>query len=288
MARTSVERNISYDNIRGVYYVCLDQGRNEHGERCRSYRTVPSLRDARRLLRDFESKRHENRIVRSTSKTLQQWLEYWLDEVIAPTRAETTTYGYRKIVENHLIPFLGKIPLQRLTPQDIQRYYNMLQTRKGLSTNTIRRHHDLLAAALHTAVKQDVLAQCPVDRVEPPRYRIVETSYYTADELCRLYELVEGTGLEVPVKLAGGLGLRRNSAVSSGRAWTSSTAPSKFGRPGPQRERSSLKRKPRTALPPARSISPQSFSSCSSRSGGGRMPPRTLWATAGQTPTSWW
>ena len=219
MARTSVERNISYDNIRGVYYVCLDQGRNERGERCRSHRTVPSLRDARRLLRDFESRRHESRAVRSTSKTLQQWLEYWLDEIIAPTRAETTTYGYRKIVENHLIPFLGKIPIQRLTPQDIQRYYNMLQSKKGLSTNTIRRHHDLLAAALHTAVKQDVLVQCPVDRVEPPRYRIVETSYYNAEELRRLYELVEGTGLEVAVKLAGGLGLRREELC--GLKWQS-------------------------------------------------------------------
>lgn len=209
MARKAVERNISYDNVRGVYYVCLDAGRNEFGERCRSYRTAPSLRDARKLLRDYENKRIQGHIVRPSTKTLRQWLEYWMDEVISPTRAETTTYGYRKIIDNHLVPALGHIPIQRLSPQDIQCYYTMLLKVKGLSPNTIRRHHDLLAAALHTAVKQDILSQCPVDRVEPPRRRMVETSFYTAAELRRLYDLVEGTNLEVPVKLAGGLGLRR-------------------------------------------------------------------------------
>lgn len=209
MARKSVERNISYDNIRGVYYVCMDTGRNERGQRCRCYRTAPSLRDARKLLRDFENKRNQGRIVRPTTRTLRQWLEYWMEEVIIPTRAETTAYGYRKIIDNHMIPAIGHIPIQRLTPQDIQCYYNMLMKVKGLSPNTIRRHHDLLAAALHAAVRQEVLPYCPVDRVEPPRRRMVETPFYTAAELRRLYELVEGTQLEVPVKLAGGLGLRR-------------------------------------------------------------------------------
>lgn len=209
MARKSVERNISYDDVRNVFYVCLDAGYDEHGGRCRSYRTVPSLRDARKLLQDFGTERSQGQIVRPTTRTLRQWLEYWMEEVILPTRAETTAYGYRKIIDNHMIPALGHIPLQRLTPQDIQCYYNVLLKVKGLSPNTIRRHHDLLSAALHTAVKQGVLPSCPLDRVEPPRRRMVDIPYYTAAELRRLYKLVEGTQLEVPVKLAGGLGLRR-------------------------------------------------------------------------------
>ena len=209
MARTSVERNISYDSLRGVYYVCLDAGKDDRGKRQRTYRTASSLREARKLLREFESQRLQGRVQQPTTKTLAQWLEYWLEEVIAPTRAETTTYGYRKIIENHLIPALGPIPLQRLGPQDIQHYYTTLLQEKGLSPNTIRRHHDLLAAALHTAVRQGLLLHCPVDRVEPPRRRMVETPFYTAEELRQLYCLVEGTSLEVAVKLAGGLGLRR-------------------------------------------------------------------------------
>ncbi len=209
MARKSVERNIAYDNDRGTYYVCLDGGVGPSGVRRRVYRTVPTLQDARQLLKTFERQRMEGRVVQPSAQSLRQWLEYWLDEIIAPTRAQTTAYGYRKIVVNHLIPALGHIPLQRLSPQDIQHYYTILLREKGLSPNTIRRHHDLLAAALHTAVRQGLLYQCPVDQVEPPRRKMVEAAFYSAPELRRLYELAEGTGLELAVKLAGGLGLRR-------------------------------------------------------------------------------
>ena len=48
--------------------------------------------------------------------TLNQWLDYWMEEVIQPNRAVTTIYGYRKIIENHLAEALGDIPIQKLTP----------------------------------------------------------------------------------------------------------------------------------------------------------------------------
>jgi len=209
MARKTVERNISYDDIRQMYYVCMDSGRDEQGRRCRAYQTAPTLKQARALLRKFESERLQNRITPPSTRTLREWLEYWLEEIIVPSRAETTAYGYRKIIDNHLIPALGHIPIQRLTPQDIQCYYTFLLRNKQLSPNTIRRHHDLLAAALHSAVRQNILSSCPLDRVEPPRKFPVETAFYTAEELRVLYALVSGSSLELPVKLAGCLGLRR-------------------------------------------------------------------------------
>lgn len=209
MARKTIERNISYDSLRGVYYVCLDAGRDQSGKRCRCYRTTPTLREARKLLRAFRDQKDQGHVIRPTSQTLGQWLDYWLNEIIVPTRAATTVYGYRNIINNHVSPAMGRIPLQRLTPPDIQRYYSMLLREKGLSPNTIRRHHDLLAAALHAAVRQDILLYCPVDRVEPPKAKPVETRFYGAEDLRRLFELVQGTSLEVTARLAGALGLRR-------------------------------------------------------------------------------
>ena len=126
-----------------------------------------------------------------------------------PNRAETTVYGYNKIIDNHISPALGDITLQKLTPQDIQKYYTMLMREKGLSPNTVRRHHDLLSSALRMAVKQEVLSRCPTDRVEPPRVVPFEAKFYGPEDLRRLCLLSEGTWLEVVVKLAAGLGLRR-------------------------------------------------------------------------------
>ena len=74
-----------------------------------------------------------------------------------PYRAETTVYGYRNMIENYLIPRLGKIQLQALTPQKIQRYYTDLLTKTTLSSNTVRKHHDLLRTALDVAVRQQMI-----------------------------------------------------------------------------------------------------------------------------------
>lgn len=219
MARKKLEPNISYDEARDRYYVYMDYGRNEAGTRIHKYKTFPTLSTARRALRDFRLEQDTWQSVIPKSLTLSDWLYHWLDEIIVSNRAETTLYAYRKIIENHLVPALGNIPVQKLTPLDLQHYYTMLIRDKGLSPNTVRRHHDLLSASLHMAVRQEVLPRCPTERVEPPRFIPPEIAYYTPAELKTLYTLVEGTWLELIVKLAGYLGLRRGEIC--GLRWTS-------------------------------------------------------------------
>ena len=137
---------------------------DENGRRVKCYRTYPTLAQARRGLREFSAERDGLRRVSPRSITLDQWLEYWMEQVIRPNRAQTTVYGYGKIIRNHLSPALGDVPLQKLTPQHLQGYYAMLMEQKGLSANTVRRHHDLLSCALHLAVRQDMLLRSPTDR----------------------------------------------------------------------------------------------------------------------------
>jgi integrase len=209
MARKAVERNISYDEARGLYYVHLDSGKDETGRRMRAYRTYSTLSQARKALLAFQAQRAVYSEVTPRTTTLAQWLDYWMKEIVAPNRADTTAYSYGKIIENHLVPALGDIPIQHLTPQHIQTYYTMLQRDKALSPNTIRRHHDLLSSSLRMAVKQDVLIRSPTERVEPPRTIPYQPRFYSPENLKRLYAEVEGHWLELTVKLAGCLGLRR-------------------------------------------------------------------------------
>ena len=219
MARKRVEPNISFDDIRNKFYVCMDYGIDETGQRRKTYKTFPTLAQARKGLRDFQTERDTFQTIAPRATTLDQWLEYWMEMVVQPNRAETTIYGYRKIIDNHLSPALGDVPIQRLTPQHLQQYYSMLMQEKGLSANTVRRHHDLLSCALHMAMRQDMILRCPTERVEPPRVIPHEASYYSPADLKRLFHMVEGHWLEVAVKLAGTLGLRREEIC--GLRWTS-------------------------------------------------------------------
>ena len=128
-------------------------------------------------------------------------------------------YAYQKIIDNHINPAMGNVPLVRLTAKEIQQYYIDTQRATGLSSNTMRRHHDLLASSLRTAVRQDMLLSNPVDRVEPPKSRLYEADFYDSQNLKRLYMLIGGHWLELVVKLAGSLGLRREEIC--GLKWES-------------------------------------------------------------------
>ena len=219
MARKRVERNISFDDVRKVYYVSMDLGKNSEGKRVKQYRTFPNLTSARTGLREFYADRDKLLHPPKQEQTLRQWLDYWMENIIRPNRAETTVYAYQKIIDNHLDPLLGAVPLSKLSPKQIQEYYQTMTRTEGLSSNTIRRHHDLLSAALRMAVRQDMLRVNPMERVEPPRPKLHEASYYTQENLKVLYQLVEGHWLEMVVKVTAGLGLRREEIC--GLKWES-------------------------------------------------------------------
>ena len=214
MARKAVERNIAYDDQRKLYYVSMELGRDENGKRIKQYRTFPTLAAARNGLRDFpaglERERElERKLAPAQELDLSHWLEYWMDSIVRPNRAETTVYAYQKIIDNHIDPALGTVPLKRLTPKMVQEYYTETQRANGLSSNTMRRHHDLLSSALRSAVRQDVIPASPMERVEPPRVRTTESYFYNNQELKLLYQKIEGNILELAMKLAGSLGMRR-------------------------------------------------------------------------------
>ena len=214
MARKAVERNIAYDDQRKLYYVSMELGRDENGKRIKQYRTFPTLAAARNGLRDFHAglereRELERKLAPAQELDLSHWLEYWMDSIVRPNRAETTVYAYQKIIDNHIDPALGTVPLKRLTPKMVQEYYTEIQRANGLSSNTMRRHHDLLSSALRSAVRQDVIPASPMERVEPPRVRTTESYFYNNQELKLLYQKIEGNILELAVKLAGSLGMRR-------------------------------------------------------------------------------
>lgn len=194
MARKKVERNISYDDAREVYYVTLNYGKEVTGKQQKQYRTAKNLTEARRILRAHESARDKGTVTPISSETLEEWMEYWLANIVRPNREETTFYCYSQIWRNHLRPVLGCVKMKNLTPQLLQQYYTKM-LEKGLSSNTVRKHHDLLRVALHTAVKQGKLGSNPADQVEPPKVKAPGHSFYGPVEMQRLLNSSESNML---------------------------------------------------------------------------------------------
>lgn len=153
------------------------------------------------------------RLPLSRAATLADWLEYWMDEEIEPTRAETTACGYWNIVRKHIVPDLGAVGLAQLTPEMLNGYYHRLLDERCLSPNTVRKHHILLHTALESALRRGLIPANPAQRAAPPRASAAQVNCYTPARLARLLREVEGNPLELPVKLACCLGLRRGEVL---------------------------------------------------------------------------
>lgn len=217
MARVRIERNISFDEERKRYYVNLDFGLNpDTGKQIKRTRTFKKLTEARSTLRRHEADRDRGNVVLPQELTVAQWLDRWMKEVVEFSCESTTVYSYRKIIEKHIVPALGSIPLQKLTPQHLQHYYAE-KINGGLSSNTVRKHHDLLNTALKVAVRQEILLYSPSEKVEAPKVKRPDIHYYSMEQIQTLFHLAEGTRLEVLIKLAGYLGLRREEIM--GLTW---------------------------------------------------------------------
>lgn len=210
MSRKRIEKNLAYDDGKRLFYVYFDYGRDAFGRRMRKTKTFSQKEMAKEALCRFEIRRLQNRLTPPTQMTLEHWLSYWLEDVIRPNREDTTYYCYHSIITNHIIPILGKVKIQQLTPYQIQAYYNQIMREKGLSSNTVYKHHILLHTALKMAHRQKLLPENPIDLVEAPHQQLPSQSYYNPKQLNKLFRAVEGDWLEIVVKLAGYLGLRRS------------------------------------------------------------------------------
>jgi integrase len=100
---------------------------------------------------------------------MASWLRRWVKD--APAIKPVTRFGYRSIVENHLIPHLGKLRLTDVKRGHVLAMLSALN-QKGLSPTTQRNVRNCLSAALMEAIEQEYIDTNPARvKVEDPRYR---------------------------------------------------------------------------------------------------------------------
>lgn len=208
MARKTVEKNIAYDDKKKLYYVTLNYGMNENNKRIKETKTFKQLVDARKCLKLFEAEKIKGTVVMRRRDSLEEYIKYWIKRGSINWK-KTTLYGYKNILFNHMIPYLGQIELQKLNARNVNDYVMYLKEEKHLSNNTIRKHQDLLKDILGDALKEEKVFKNIMLQVELVKVEKVKRSVYNIEKVVELLEKVEGHPLEVPVKLAIYLGLRR-------------------------------------------------------------------------------
>jgi integrase len=141
-----------------------------------------------------------------TEATFARLVEYWLEvaELAPSSRAAYTIY-----LERHILPALGVTPLDKLTPDVLDRFYLALK-RKGLSAASVHKAHNVISSALSQAVRWRWLAENPAARATPPRVPKPKITAPSPEDVLRLLQAAEERDPDLGMFL-------RLSAVSGAR-----------------------------------------------------------------------
>src|SRR5205085_1684740 len=141
-------------------------------------------------------------------QSIQTFLTWWLDNVAVHNLRETTFTEYQRVTRMHILPYLGRKKLARLTPKDVRSWLSTLRKtcqccaqgkdaarvpsrrnknrvprccaignccRGTLSPATLRYALSVLASALTYAVREDQLPRnvaklVSINRARPARF----------------------------------------------------------------------------------------------------------------------
>lgn len=123
------------------------------------------------------------------------WMEFWYQNYSKPKLRLTTQACYEERIYKHIIPSIGKIPLNRLTQNDLQQFYAQLKRsgRKrhveifgtGLSDRMVRSCHTTCRTALEKAVAEGLIRTNPAKGCKLPPKKAKEMQILTPPEIWR-------------------------------------------------------------------------------------------------------
>lgn len=176
------------------------------GKPKRVNRSAKTQAEALRLLRELQRQAEQGLLPLGRPPTVAQFLTQWLEGQRHSLRPRTWE-GYESIVRTRLIPQLGRLRLDQVSPAHLAAAYDRLLGR-GLSAKSVLNTHRLLHRALEDAVRWGMLVRNPCDLVDPPRATRPAVRALDAGEVARLLEASATDDLGPLITVAVLTGLR--------------------------------------------------------------------------------
>jgi integrase len=166
--------------------------------------------EARRKLRDAVRTLEQGQRLPDHRRTTATWLESWLTTDVRPNLRPATVRSYEGIVKRHLVPELGRIPVAKLSEDDVAR---MLASASHLSVRTRRYALSLLRTSLQRALERGVVARNVAKLVKPPKDDKRERHPFTPAQMAALIDATADDRIGPLVVLSATTGLRQGEAL---------------------------------------------------------------------------
>ena len=138
------------------------------------------------------------------------------------TLRPSTWDGYRRLIELHVLPHLGRVPLRHLRAEHLDRLYAILlergrsDGRGGLDTKTVHEVHIVLRRALRDAERRGSIVRNPAELAHAPKRRPLTSSEFrawNADQLGSFLALAQTSTHFTALWLAANTGMRRGEVL---------------------------------------------------------------------------
>jgi integrase len=201
-----------------IWTVVGDIGRDKRGGRKQRWHSLMTKGDADDRFIDILKQLKGDTYVEPSEQTLESFLHEWLEATRRRVRPSTAD-SYKRNIDQHVVPGIGSIQLQKLTSATLNCFYaNLLETgrkdgRGGLSPRTARYSHTLIRKALADAVRWNRLARNVADQADAPKQLTPEMRTWNVAELRRFLESASQDRLYPAWVLAATTGMRRGEVL---------------------------------------------------------------------------
>ena len=134
-------------------------------------------------------------VTKTGKYTVGAWMDEWFENYAKIKVRPSSHQTYRGYIDNHIKPNIGKVPLEKLTSLELQKFYKKLLTSgridrveskhqaKGLSPKTVRNICQIIASAMKLAKEQRLIAADPTEGCALPKLKRKEMKTLPIEQL---------------------------------------------------------------------------------------------------------
>lgn len=155
--------------------------------------------------------------------TVESWAGYWMEHHDRPNVRPSTYGAHRYLMENHIIPGLGNLPLAELTEEKVAAFLEEVRLHGNrrpeskcyplMSENTMRHIHRLLCQCLRQAVQDGLTKSNPAEAFRYAKPTMVVANPLSALEVEDYLDAAEELGHLAMFTLALTVGLREGELM---------------------------------------------------------------------------
>lgn len=190
-------------------------GYKDNGQRIRRSVYGNSFKECNDKLNEVLNSIAKDSYIEPSKLPLVSWLTEWL-ETYSQNGIKSSTYrNYETYINRHIAPYFGDLPLQSLTPDQLQRFVNYKSENGrldgkpgGISSKTIINMKNMIHAALKQAEINGMVSRNVATLIKSPKHEKVEMRVLTNKEFFRLLAAAANDREGAPIILALYTGMR--------------------------------------------------------------------------------